>query len=57
MCRAEINLLYDTIKFTHECDFEQLNFLDTTFYKGPRFIDTGILDIKTHVCILLIYTA
>ena len=46
---AEINLLYDTIKFTHEASFEEVSFLDTTVYKGPRFNSTGILDIKTHV--------
>ena len=34
---SEINTLYDTIKFTFECDFDKLNFLDTTVYKGQRF--------------------
>ena len=46
---SQINTLYDTIKFTYECDFQQLNFLDTTVYKGSRFHSTGFLDIKTHV--------
>ena len=42
----EINSIHGTIKFTHECSE---NFLDTTIYKGSRYIEQGILDILTHI--------
>ena len=44
-----INKIHRTIKFTAESSDTELNFLDTTVYKGTRFTQTGILDIKTHV--------
>ena len=44
-----INEVYETIKFTCEISTQQIDFLDTTVFKGPRFEKTGILDIKTHV--------
>ena len=45
----EINTLHNTIKFTSECSETEINFLDTTLYKGNRYTQTGILDIKTHI--------
>ena len=45
----KINSPHPTIKFTHECDDNELTFLDMTVYKGPTFTETGILDIKTHI--------
>ena len=45
----KINSMHPTIKFTHECSNEELTFLDMTVYKGPKFQETGILDIKTHI--------
>ena len=45
----EINKIHRTIKFTAECSDKEINFLDTTLYKGSRFTQTGVLDIKTHV--------
>ena len=46
---GKINSTHPTIKFTHECDDNELTFLDMTVYKGPTFTETGILDIKTHI--------
>ena len=43
-----INTIHDTIKFTHEMNNQEITFLDVTLYKGQRFHQTGILDIKTH---------
>ena len=37
-----------TIKFTAEISNKEVNFLDTTVYKGKRFRDQGILDVRTH---------
>ena len=37
-----------TIKFTAEISNKEVNFLDTTVYKGKRFHDQGILDVCTH---------
>ena len=45
----EINYIHGTIKFTHECSENELNFLDTTIYKGSRYTEQGILDIRTHI--------
>ena len=39
----EINSIHG---ITHECSE---NFLDTTIYKGSRYIEQGILDIQTHI--------
>ncbi len=41
-----LNSAHDTIKFTHECSDTQVDFLDITIYKGNRFRNTEILDIK-----------
>ena len=45
----KINYIHPTIKFTHECDDNELTFLDMPVYKGPTFTETCILDIKTHI--------
>ena len=45
----DINTLHRTIKFTHECSNQEIVFLDVTVYKGPRFLQEGILDVKTHI--------
>ena len=37
-----------SIKFTAEISDKEINFLDTTVYKGERFHNLGILDIRTH---------
>ena len=42
-------------KFIYECDFELLNFLDTTVNKGQMFQTTGILDVKIHLKYLHLY--
>ena len=44
-----INALHSTIKFTHECSAHEITFLDVTLYKGSRFLQNGILDVKTHI--------
>ena len=52
---AEINNFVDyanschpTIKFTSEISHDKVVFLDTEIYKGNRFNERGILDIRTH---------
>ena len=37
-----------TIKFTAEISDKETIFLDTCVYKGDRFRDTSILDVRTH---------
>ena len=46
---SKINTLHPTIKFTYEMDTDELIFLDTTVYKGDRFKQHNILDIRTHI--------
>ena len=36
------------IKFTAEISDKEINFLDTTLFKGERFNKQAILDIRTH---------
>ena len=47
--RADINKIHPTIKFTAECNSDQATFLDITAYKGERFKETGVLDVKTYI--------
>ena len=42
------NQFHPTIKFTAEISESEATFLDTTIYKGERFTETGILDVRTH---------
>ena len=42
------NRHHPTIKFTAEISNKKVNFLDTTAYKGERFCNQGILDIRTY---------
>ena len=44
----QANSHYPTIKFTAEISNTEITFLDTVVYKGKRFRDHSILDIKTH---------
>ena len=44
-----INQIHQTIKFTHEISDTELTFLDVTLYKGDRFLNQSILDLKTHI--------
>ena len=46
----QANLHHPTIKFrvTAEISDTEIVFLDTTAYKGTRFKDQSILDVKTH---------
>ena len=44
----QANLRHPTIKFTAEISDTETVFLDTTVYKGTRFRDQSILDVKTH---------
>ena len=44
-----MHTINQTIKFTHEISDTELTFLDVTAYKGDRFQETNILDIKTHI--------
>ena len=43
---SHLNTKHPTIKFTYEHSQKSIDFLDVTFYKGPRFAREGILDIK-----------
>jgi hypothetical protein len=42
------NNFHSTLKFTYEFSLQSVTFLDTQLYKGPRFNNENILDIKTH---------
>ncbi|XP_048589460.1 uncharacterized protein LOC125573153 [Nematostella vectensis] len=42
------NVFHPTIKFTHELSQETITFLDTEVFKGERFMDSNILDVRTH---------
>ena len=44
----DLNQFHPTIKFTHELSDQSINFLDLTIYKGPRFQEKGLFDIKTY---------
>ena len=46
---ALANRHHPSIKFTAEISDKEINFLDTTVYKGERFHNQGILDIRTHL--------
>ena len=39
---------HESISLKHEISETEVNFLDTTAYKGPRFIREGILDSKVY---------
>ena len=44
----QANKFHPTIKFTAEISENQITLLDTTVFKGERFTEDSILDIKTH---------
>jgi len=44
----QANIFQPTIKFTAEISENEITFLDTVAFKGERFIEKSILDIKTH---------
>ena len=44
----QANRHHPTIKFTAEISDKETIFLDTCVYKGDRFRDTSILDVRTH---------
>ena len=44
----QANKFHPTIKFTAEISENEITFLDTTVFKGERFKQDSILDIKTH---------
>ncbi|XP_078361760.1 uncharacterized protein LOC144646110 [Oculina patagonica] len=44
----QANAHHPTIKFTAEISNTETTFLDTVVYKGKRFQNQSILDIKTH---------
>ena len=43
------NSRHPIIKFTAEISDEEINFLDTTVFKGERFNKQAILDIRRHL--------
>ena len=45
---SETNRQHTTIKFTADISERDTNFLDTTVFKGERFYEESILDIRTH---------
>ena len=44
----QANLHHPTIKFTAEISDAETVFLDTVVYKGTRFKEKSLLDVKTH---------
>ena len=42
------NSQHRTIKFKATISQQEINFLDVTIFKGPRFLETGILDTKVY---------
>ena len=44
----QTNKFHPIIKFTAEISENEITFLDTVVFKGERFIEESILDIKTH---------
>ena len=44
----EANSHHPTIKFTAEISDTEIVFLDTIIYKGTRFHEKSVLDVKTH---------
>ena len=44
----QANKHHQTIKFTAEVSETETNFLDTTVYKGERFRNESVLDVRTH---------
>lgn len=46
---AELNMLHPTIRFTHEVSDTEIAFLDVTVFKGPRFMELGIVDFRPHL--------
>ena len=45
----DLNSFHPTIKFTHAASTQETTFLDIDIFKGDRFLNSGILDIKTHI--------
>ena len=43
------NSHHPLLKFTYEISNTNMNFLDTTVYKGSRFAQYGIRDFKSHI--------
>ena len=44
----QANKHHQTIKFTAEISYTEITFLDTNVFKGERFANKSVLDIKTH---------
>ena len=45
----EANTHHPTIKFTAEISEKEITFLHTTVFKGKRFYEDAIVDIRTHL--------
>ena len=46
---THLNLMMKTIKFTMSQDSNSITFLDLEIYKGRRFAQKGILNIKPYI--------
>ena len=44
---SELNNFHPNLKFTHSLSESTIDYLDLTIYKGPHFLSTKKLDIKT----------
>jgi len=44
----QANKHHPTIKFTAEISGTETTFMDTSVYKGERFLNESVLDIRTH---------
>ena len=45
----KINQIHSIIKFTYELNKTELTFLDIILYKGNRFNENQLLDVRTHI--------
>ncbi|KAK3086137.1 hypothetical protein FSP39_014058 [Pinctada imbricata] len=46
---AIANSAHPLLKFTYDMSHNQMDFLDTAVYKGARFLEKNVLDIKTFI--------
>ena len=45
----QLNAFHLSLKYTHEKSDTEINFLDLTIYKGTRFSEKQVLDLRPHL--------
>ena len=45
----QLNAFHPSLKYTHEKSDTEINFLDLTIYKGTRFSEKQVLDLRPHL--------